>query len=137
LIGELWSELGTLYPEGKCAPFHPSDISGEGTAFVVASLGELSVGCGAFQPLPDGDPSIAEVKRMYVETSARGRGVACSILAKLEELATDLGYRIVRLETGTRQPAAIHLYEAAGFHRIDRYGHYISDPLSLCFEKKL
>jgi GNAT superfamily N-acetyltransferase len=103
----------------------------------VAWLAERAVGCGAFQPLPDCDSSIAEIKRMYVQPSARRLGVARVILAKLEELASDRDYQVVRLETGTKQPAAIHLYETAGYHRIERYGRYVHDPLSVCFEKKL
>lgn len=137
LIGELWRELGRLYPEENGACFQPGDISGVKTAFVVASLGEHAVGCGAFLPLAGGDSSVAEIKRMYVEANMRNRGVARAILAKLEELASARGYRVVRLETGVRQPAAVHLYETAGYHRIERYGRHLNDPLSICFEKAL
>ncbi len=87
LIEQLWSELGALYPEVSGPPFPPRDIFGERAVFVVASLGGVAVGCGAVRPLPDGDPAIAEIKRMYVAPHARGRGVARAILAKLEELA--------------------------------------------------
>jgi hypothetical protein len=45
--------------------------------------------------------------------------------------------RGARLETGVRQPGAIHLYETSGYQRIERYGRYANDPLSLCFEKSL
>lgn len=137
LIGELWRELGTLYPEVNGVPFLPSDITGVRTAFVVASLGAQAVGCGAFHSLPDGDSSIAEIKRMYVQPNMRDRGIARAILAKLEELARQADFRTVRLETGSRQPAAIHLYQTAGFRRIERYGRYVDDPLSICFEKSL
>ena len=81
--------------------------------------------------------SIAEIKRMYVQPSARRLGIARAILMKLEQLASDCGYEIVRLETGTLQPAAIHLYQTLGYHEIDPYGRYAEDPLSICFEKTL
>lgn len=41
------------------------------------------------------------------------------------------------LETGTRQPEAIRLYETEGYQSIDCYGEYAGDPLSVCFEKRL
>lgn len=136
-MGELWTELGSLYPEIKGAPFLPGDFSGENHAFVAAWLGAAAVGCGALQPFPDGDPSIAEIKRMYVAPTARRRGISRAILGKLEELARDRGYRVTRLETGKKQPAAIHLYETSGYQRIKPYGRYADDPLSICFEKTL
>ena len=68
--------------------------------------------------------------------AARCRGVARAILAKLEQLASDRSYQSMRLETGTRQSAAIRFYQPAGYRRIERYGRYVNDPLSVCFEKK-
>jgi ribosomal protein S18 acetylase RimI-like enzyme len=58
-------------------------------------------------------------------------------LTALEKLASQYGYNTLRLETGTRQPEAISLYESFGFHRIPPYGRYVGDPLSLCFEKRV
>lgn len=63
--------------------------------------------------------------------------MARAILSKLEQLAWSCGYRSARLETGVRQPGAIHLYETSGYQRIEPYGRYANDPLSLCFEKSL
>jgi GNAT superfamily N-acetyltransferase len=85
----------------------------------------------------DGDPSIAEIKRMYVEPGARRRGISRQILGKLEQLARGCGYLTVRLETGVRRPGAIRLYESVGYRRIQRYGRHVDDPLSICFEKSL
>jgi putative acetyltransferase len=104
---------------------------------VVAWLGDKAVGCGVFLPLPAGDSSVAEIKRMYVEPSVRRRGVSRAILMKLEELARRCGYLTARLETGVRQPGAIRLYETAGYRRIKPYGRHVDDPLSICFEKSL
>ena len=46
--------------------------------------------------------AIAEIKRMYVVPEARGRGVARALLAALEDAARELGYEVVRLDTGAR-----------------------------------
>jgi putative acetyltransferase len=51
-----------------------------------------------------GDKS-AELKRLFVAETARGRGVADSILHTLEEHAATSGIEVLRLETGHLQPA--------------------------------
>jgi GNAT superfamily N-acetyltransferase len=74
---------------------------------------------------------------MFVEPSYRGRGIARQILVALEEAARATGYRALRLETGRRQPEAIHLYRSAGYREIPLYGEYVGNVRSLCFEKLL
>jgi GNAT superfamily N-acetyltransferase len=59
------------------------------------------------------------------------------ILPALETIGRDLGYNALQLETGVRQPAAIRLYEKAGYRRIPAYGRYRDDPMSVCFKKVL
>ncbi|MBA3831898.1 MAG: GNAT family N-acetyltransferase [Chthoniobacterales bacterium] len=137
LAGALWAELSTLYPEMTAPPFPPRDIAGERAVFMVASLGERAVGCGAVRPLPGDGADVAEIKRMFVAPEARGIGVAHEILRTLEEWARTRGYRVARLETGLRQPVAIRLYERAGYYPIRRYGHHADDSLAVCFEKSL
>ena len=38
---------------------------------------------------------------------------------------------------GARQPAAMQLYERAGYRRTECYGTFATDPLSVCYEKRL
>lgn len=137
LIRELWEELDSLYPEVKGTPFSPDDIVGEGTAFVVALWEGEPAGCGAFHPIAGLEKNAAEIRRMYVEPQRRRRGIARAILTELERLAREFGYTVVRLETGLRQPGAIHLYGTSGYSRIEAFGRHRSDPLSVCFEKAL
>jgi GNAT superfamily N-acetyltransferase len=81
------------------------------------------------------DDDAAEIKRMYVVPPARGRGVARDLLAALEDAARELGYRVVRLDTGPRQPHAQRIYEAAGYRPI---GNFNRNPLaSFWGEKRL
>ncbi len=137
LAAALWAELSRLYPEMTAPPFPPRDIAGARAVFMVASLGERAVGCGAVRPLPEGAAEIGEIKRVYVAPEARGTGVAREILRALEGWARTRGYRVARLETGLRQPGALRLYETAGYFQIPRYGHHAADPLAVCFEKAL
>jgi len=102
-------------------------------AFVVAHRDGEAVGCGALRSLPGGDPSIAEIKRMYTDPAARGRGVARALLRHLVAVAAELGYAQVVLETGTRQPEAMALYVSEGWAPLAPYGEYCGEHLSRCF----
>jgi len=50
------------------------------------------------------DATTAEIKRMWIDPSVRGRGVGRRLLAGLESAATRLGYRLVRLDTSSHLP---------------------------------
>jgi GNAT superfamily N-acetyltransferase len=115
--------------EQRAADFEPPDGS-----FLVGWDGEEPVACGGVVRY---DETTAEIRRMYVAPSARGRGLSRLVLAALEDEARGLGYSFVRLETGDRQPEAIKLYASAGFEPIPRYGPFADDPRSVCFEKRL
>jgi len=134
LIRSLSAELGARYGDDGAGAFKPSDVDVAGAAFVVARLDGRPVGCGALRPL---GPGVGEVKRMFVEPPMRGRGISRLILHKIETVAVEFGYRALRLETGLHQPEAIGLYETAGYRRVPRYGIYVDNPLSVCFEKQL
>ena len=135
--GSSLEELGARYGDSGEGAFEPADAKVARSAFVIARLGGDAVGCGALRPYGVEEPHIAEIKRMYVRPAVRGRGVSRSILAKLEALAREFGYSVIRLETGLLQPEAIHLYVKAGYTRIARYGIYKDNTMSACFEKKL
>jgi GNAT superfamily N-acetyltransferase len=134
LVRALWAELGRVYGDPGPCRFEPADVKGPGCAFVVARRDGVAIGCGALKPQGRG---VVEIKRMYVAPEARKGGVARSILKRLEARAVELGYAVARLETGVRQPEAIELYQQAGYHRIEGFGRYVGDPLSVCFEKRL
>lgn len=79
----------------------------------------------------------AEIKRMWVDPKARGQGVGRLVLERLEAHARQAGIRVLRLETGVDQPAALGLYRASGFTERPPFGAYLADPTSLFFEKNL
>ena len=106
LTAELAAEVERRYAgdgEGSdpSEPVDPAAFGPPTGAFVVARLDGDPVGCGALRRR---DAALAEVKRMYVRPHARRLGVSRLVLAELERLAADLGYRRLRLETGLRQP---------------------------------
>jgi putative acetyltransferase len=102
--------------------------------YLIAVLNGRVVGCGAWQPR---EPGVAEIKRMYVRPSFRGRGIARQLVVALEEEALAAGRPVVRLETGTYLASAIALYRSAGYQPIPAYGEYVGNPFSACFEKRL
>ena len=137
LIAALNAELRATFPEPGATHFSLDGAqigSGKG-AFVIAYLDDVAVGCGAVRRL---DEATAELKRMYVDPSVRGRGIGRALVEALESEARRLGMTRVALETGTRLAPAIKLYEAMGYARIPLFGEYLSSPnTSLCFGKSL
>ena len=99
---------------------------------VVAYIDKEAVGCGAIRPFDDAS---VEVKRMFVPTEHRGRGIAKDILKELESWAVELSFKRCILETGLKQPEAIALYTKSGYISIPNYGQYQGMYNSVCFEK--
>ena len=137
LISALNAELTATFPEPGATHFSLSGTQvedGDG-AFVVAYLDAAAVGCGAVRRL---DGTTGELKRMYVEPSARSQGIGRAIVEALEREARHLGVTQVVLETGTRLTPAIRLYESLGYSRIPLFGEYLASPeTSLCFGKSI
>ncbi len=59
--------------------------------------------------------------------------MARALLEALENLARELGYTTARLDTGSRQPAARHLYESAGYREV---GNFNANPVATFFGEK-
>lgn len=136
LLREAAIEARTLYPElfppGAAMP--DNKPTPERGIYLVCYIDEEPVACGALRPI---DTATAEIRRMFVTSRARRNGIAKAILVELENRAAAFGYRSLRLETGVRQSAAMALYEQHGFRRIPPFGDYVSDPVSVCYEKHL
>ncbi len=77
----------------------------------------------------------AEIKRMWTDPAARGRGVARTVLAALLDTAAARGVRVLRLETGVHSHPALALYRRFGFTEIPAFEGYAPDPLSVFVEK--
>jgi GNAT superfamily N-acetyltransferase len=91
-------------------------------------------GCGAIKEY---STDTMEIKRMFVLSDHRRKGIAAKILAELELWTAELSYAKCILETGKKQPEAIELYKKNGYQPIPNYGQYIGVENSVCFEKKI
>jgi putative acetyltransferase len=78
----------------------------------------LALGCVAYQRL---DAESCEMKRMFVPTTARGRGVGRALAEELLTRAGAAGYRTMYLDTSVRQTEAITLYRDLGFTEVAPY----------------
>lgn len=79
-----------------------------------------------------------EVRRVIVGSDQRGRGIGRRLMLELENVAREDGARRIILQTGTKQPESVAMYEKLGYTRIPVYEPYVASmPNSLCFEKVL
>ncbi|CAN5168435.1 hypothetical protein BH11ACT1_BH11ACT1_16620 [soil metagenome] len=78
-----------------------------------------------------------ELKKVFVRASARGLGLARTLLAEVELEARARGLHRLVLHTGRRQPEAMTLYLSVGYRPIPPYAPYAGDPLAMCFAKDL
>ena len=112
----------------------PDQLAAPYGTFVIAWLDDVAAACGGLRRIDD---ATGEVKRMFVAADARRRGIARAVLAELEATARGIGYTRLILETGTKQPEAIALYESHGYEPVTPYGVYKDSPHSRCFAKNL
>jgi GNAT superfamily N-acetyltransferase len=137
LIHRLNDELSAMYPEEGANHFtlDPESVIPPVGVMVRATLDGRPIACGAIRML---DARTGELKRMYVDPEARGLKLGAAILDSLEHEAASLGVEELCLETGSRQTAAIALYEKAGYAPTALWGEYLRSPeTSRCYRKSL
>jgi putative acetyltransferase len=89
----------------------------QGRLLLICEQGETA-GCGALRPI---DTNTCEIKRMYVRSAYRGKGLGRAIALRLIDEAQQTGYQRVLLDTGAFMYAAQALYRSLGFHETDAY----------------
>jgi GNAT superfamily N-acetyltransferase len=135
LVEAFRREVIEFYPEWTPAvgpTALPEEFEAPHGAFLIVYVDDEAVGCGGFKRL---DPTTAEIKRMFLSPKVRGRGLGKRLLEQLEAGARTAGYTSIRLDTGDRLPAAIHLYRSAGYQEIPDYNR--NPSASHWFEKSL
>ena len=134
LIRQSDALMQSLYPAESNHLVDIESLAAFNVHFFVARENGRALGCGAFVLGIDGH---AEMKRVFVDPAARGKGVARAVMEALEREAAHLGVTLMQLETGIKQPEAIALYRKFGYVERGPFGTYKSDPLSLFMEKRL
>lgn len=145
----MYDDLAAVYPEETAAAEATGGFEGLDerirpavVATVLARLDGAAAGCASLRPLPvTGDeparPHVGELKKVFVRPELRGAGVGRAPMAHIEEVARDLGFTTLVLETGVAQDAAVRLYVGAGYRQIETLPEHRGDPTSLAFSKDL
>ncbi|MFD5082513.1 GNAT family N-acetyltransferase [Kitasatospora sp. NPDC058406] len=140
LSAEVQEEYVRRYGEGDLTELHPDHFEAPDGLFLIAYLDGEPVACGGWRAKEAGPHGLragdAELKRMFVRPGARGRGLARTVLRRLELTAAEAGRTRFVLETGTEQPEAIALYASEGYAAIQKFGIYREHPQSVCMGKE-
>lgn len=97
----------------------------------------LISGTPSFHGLPESIDKAAEIKRMFVFPSARGKGVAMELVHEAERYALEtMGMKLLVVETLWLLQGAQGFYRKAGFEERGVWGGYVESD-SVCFEKWL
>lgn len=91
------------------------------------------VGFAEFEGIDD----CAELQKLYLDDSVKGRGLSYDMMKKVETAARELGYKRMYLETHDNLKAAIHLYEKCGYKEIKRPEAVVHSTMNRFFLKEL
>jgi ribosomal protein S18 acetylase RimI-like enzyme len=114
-----WIDLDLVFQEidaeldGLPGAYAPPD-----GRLLVARVDGDAVGLVAYRRL---DAETCEMKRLFVQDRARGRGLARALVEHLMARAAASGYRELRLDTLPQMGPAQRLYESLGFRDIPPY----------------
>ncbi len=133
LIGELDEDLNSRYGDLQ-KQYNGFNQVDKIDTVVIARIENEAVGCGCFKSF---DNEMVEIKRVFVQKSFRGNGIADAILKELETWAAELGFTAAVLETGKGQPEAIRFYTRQGYNIVPNFGQYIGNDNSICMKKIL
>jgi putative acetyltransferase len=124
----------SLYPPEYRHQVDLPALLADNVHFFVARRDGRALGCMA---LIRNAPDKGELKRCFVTQEARGQGVGFALLTAAEAAARDEKMRIIQLETGILNQAALRLYRGCGYHDRGPFGDYPDNGVSVFLEKKL
>lgn len=87
-------------------------------ALLISTVDGKAAGCIALRKLSD---EICEMKRLYVRNCYRGFGVGIGLINCIIEVAINLNYSFIRLDTLPSMEKAQALYQSLGFYEIKPY----------------
>ena len=91
------------------------------------------IGIAEFEGIED----CAELQKLYLDDSVKGKGLSYEMMKIAEESAGKLGYKRVYLETHDNLRVAIHLYEKCGYKEIERPAAVVHSTMNRFFLKEL
>jgi GNAT superfamily N-acetyltransferase len=123
---ELNRRFDTGFDPARSIPVIVDELRPPAGHFLLATLHGNPIGCGVLR-FHGGEPT--EVKRMWVDESARGLGVGRRLLTELESRAAAQGTTVLHIETNGTLAEAISLYRSAGWVEVapfndEAYAHH-------------
>ena len=109
------------------------DLCADSIRFFIAREGQATLGCVALANKGD----YGEIKSMFVDPRARGKGIAHHLMRRIEDEARAQGLATVKLETGDKLTQAHSLYKAHGYTECDPFGDYEANASSLFMTKDI
>lgn len=141
LVDAVQAEYAQIYGAGDQTPLVPEMFDPPSGIFLMAYADREPVAMGGWRVRPDVSEVVelaaAEIKRMYVVPDRRGTGLARLMLTRLEVTAREAGHRMLILETGQPQAAAVALYRSAGYTDTVRFGYYADEEVAVYLGKAL
>lgn len=105
---------GTVYTDPWTDSLYEYFLGNQMPYFVVEEKGKVVGGCGLFAT--EGLPKdTIELVKLYLAPQARGKGLGELLLNKCVELAKNMGYNRLYLESLPELNNAVRLYEKVGF----------------------
>ena len=89
-----------------------------GGALLIAYNGEDAIGCAGLRMI---NSEVAELKRMFVLTEYNGQGIGKKMLGIIIDIAHELKYKKIKLDTLPGMIQAQRLYRSFGFVDIASY----------------
>jgi len=89
-----------------------------GGALLIAYNGEDAIGCAGLRMI---NSEVAELKRMFVLTEYNGQGIGKKMLGIIIDIARELKYKKIKLDTLPGMIQAQRLYRSFGFVDIASY----------------
>ncbi len=144
-----WNEIITLlsayrnaYADQICFPSFDEELqslektyAGEGMYMFIATNDENreTIGCVALHHFSE---NTTEMRRLFVNSSYRGQHLGRKLAEHVIEVAHQLGYAYINLDTMHEMKAAQALYAQLGFEVIPPYHHQPPERLK-CYQLEL
>lgn len=129
---------GTAYfdPELDCLSAYYNAKPGKRMYYIAAADdGTVIGGVGAAEFA--GFDNCAEIQKLYLTDTAKGKGLGKRLMQEVERFAANAGYGALYLETHTILEAAIGLYEKLGFKRIEKPAAVLHGTMNLFYLKRI
>lgn len=133
LLQQSHALMQALFPPEDNFYLSIDDLVASDIHFYTGRIGDTILGTGALR-VYDG---YGEIKSMFVDETARGKGIADAILRQIEDQARSLSLPLLKLETGNILHAAHRLYARHGFTPCGPFGDYPEIASSVFMEKRL